>query len=357
MKNRLTKVLLIILSVIVAIVITISVIFFVSILPVSKRENKVVFRIPDGTPSRKVFELLKNRGYIKNDDFAFMYSKIFTKSDFKAGEFTIDTSWPLKDLIEYMSDTNNIVEITTDFTIYPGSTVRMIATNLQDCTNLNANEIIQKWNDPNYIKELMNDYPFITEELLNEDVVMKLEGYLFPDTYNIFKETSIDDVTRIFLNNTNKYYEKYIDLFKTSRFSTNEIFTLASIIDYEGNTAEDRKVISSVFINRLDMGMPLQSSASRCYAISIHDNRNISSWSECELALDYDSPYDTYQHYGLTPGPIRCISETSLIAALEPADTNYLYFIADVCGDGTVYFSDNYATHNYYIGEYLSKCH
>lgn len=354
--KKTTKILLTIVSIIFVFFIGFAIFFIVSIQPISKTSEKVEFTIEEGMPTRSILNKLEDKGIIKNSYIGLMYSKIFKHPSFKAGLFEIDKSWSLDELFDYFSDDNNVVNLTTNFTIYPGSTIRMIAANLQEETNLNANELIQKWNDEDYIRELMVDYPFLTDEIFNSNVVMKLEGYFFPDTYNIYKETNIDNVTRVFLSNTNKYYEKYASLFSNTYLSINEVFTLASIIDYEGNTLDDRKNISSVFYNRLEIGMPLQSSVTRCYALSIKENRNINEWSECEVELYFDSPYDTYQHYGLPPGPIRCISETSLQAALEPNNSNYLFFIGDVCGDGTVYFSETLARHNQLIKEYLSKC-
>lgn len=354
--KKVTKVLIVLLSVLVALIAGICIVFFLLIQPVSQTSNNVEITIKEGSSSRTILELLESKNIIKNSDAALIYAKLFNRPTFLAGKFVIDSSWTLDRLFDYMSNEDNVIQLTTDFTIYPGNTLRMIAINLQDCTNLNANEILKKWNDKKFIKSLLNDYGFLTEDIFNQDVVMKLEGYLFPDTYNIFKETSIEDVTRVFLNNTNLYFEKYYDLFAKSNMSINEIFTLASIIDYEASDAEDRKMVSSVFYNRLNIGMPLQSSVTRCYALSLKENRNITEWSDCEIELDFYSPYDTYQNYGLPPGPIRCVSETSLVAALEPSVSNNLYFIGDVCGDGTVYFSETYARHNQYIQEFLTKC-
>lgn len=267
--------------------------FVVNIQPASKNENKVTITIANGQYSKSVINMLYNNGVVKNKDVAYIYAKLFNMSDFKAGDFEVDSSWTLKELFTYLSDSNNIIDTTINFTILPGNNIRTIALNLQDNTNLNANEIINKWNDMNYINSLMNDYPFITNALSDPAIPMKLEGYLYPDTYNIFKETTIEEVTKIFLDNTLKYFNTYKDLFDKSNLSINEIFTLASIIDYEASKAEDRKNVSSVFYNRLSIGMPLQSSVTRCYALSLKENRNITDWSECELALDFMSPYDT----------------------------------------------------------------
>ena len=354
--KKITKVLLTIFSILFALLIGAVIFFFISIQPVSKTSNVIRVDIKEGSSSKSIINTLESKGVIKNRTFALLYSKLFKKPNFKAGSFDLDSSWSLDELFEYMSNDSNIIETTVNFTILPGSTVRMIASNLQENTNLNANELIQKWNNKSYISELMLDYPFLTDDIFNENIVMKLEGYFFPDTYNIYKETDIDTVTRTFLNNTLKYFDKYKDKFNSSPYSINELFTLASIVDYEGNTLEDRKNIASVFYNRINIDMPLQSSVTRCYALSIKENRNITDWKECEVALDFDSPYDTYTYYGLPPGPIRCVSETSLVAVLEPNTTNYYYFIGDVCGDGTVYYAETYARHNQLISEVLTKC-
>ena len=209
---------------------------------------------------------------------------------------------------------------------------------------------MEYWNDEDIIRGYMDEYPFLTEDIFNDDARYYLEGYLFPNTYNFYRETTPDQITRTFLNETLNIYNKYREDFDNSKLSIHEIFTLASIVQYEGTTLENMQSIASVFYNRLDNGMMLQSSVTICYAINIDKDDD---WRECEYNVSFDSPYNTYKYTGLTPGPILNPGINALVAVLEPADTDYLYFMADVCGDGQVYFAKTFSEHQANVNRYL----
>ena len=147
MMKKITKVLFTIFIILFTILIGTIIFFFISIQPVSKNSNIIRVDIKEGMSSKTVINVLESKGVIKNRTFALLYSKLFKKPSFKAGSFDLDNSWNLDELFEYMSNDRNIIESTIDFTILPGSTIRMIALNLQESTNLNANELIKKWND------------------------------------------------------------------------------------------------------------------------------------------------------------------------------------------------------------------
>ncbi len=321
-----------------------------SLSPVSKAEDKAIFTIEKNTYGKDVFMSLADEGFIKDGKIAYYYSRFKLEPDFKAGSYEIDKSWELEDIVEYLSDSSNAIINAVNITFYEGDWLKDYARYLSENTNLDYEDILSAWSDENYIRSLMADYPFLTEDIFNENVRYPLEGYLFPDTYEIYRETTIDEVTRKLLNQTKKIYDKYEEQFNNCELSINEVFALASIVQYEASNYEDMQMVASVFYNRLHINMRLQSSATICYAIDLDVDDD---WVECETNADYDSPYNTYLYFGITPGPIVAPGEAAIRAVLEPAETDYLYFIGDACGDHSVYFSETYAQHQALVEQYL----
>ena len=197
----------------------------------------------------------------------------------------------------------------------------------------------------------MADYPFLTEEMFDTDVKCLLEGYLFPDTYEFFKSTTIDNVTKRLLDSMLAVYNEYKDGFDTSRYSIHELFTLASIVQRETGNTSDMAKVASVFYNRLDEGMQLQSSVTVCYALDIGLGED---WTKCEVIQDSSDPYNTYQVQGFPPGAICNPGKDAIKAVLYPEETDYFFFIGDVCGDGGTIFAKTYGEQLENQKEYLS---
>lgn len=351
-NNNAKKLVAILVSLVLLIIVGIFVVFHLSLKPISKAEDIVPFKVKENVSAKTVLKDLKDANIIRNDTVAYYNCRIKRNADFKAGNFEVDRSMNLDEIVAYLSNNDNIIKNTITITFKEGEWLKEYAYKLAENTNLQAEEIIAYWNDPEVVKGYMEEYPFLTDEILNSESRYYLEGYLFPNTYEFYRETNLDAVTRTFLNETKRIYEKYFDDFKANAMSIHEIFTLASIVQYEAADIEDMKNIASVFLNRLDINMPLQSSVTVCYSMDI--DRQNDDWRDCEYNPDYESPYNTYKYYGLTPGPILNPGEDAILAVLEPASTDYLYFMADVCHDGKVYYSKDYATHQSYINKYIN---
>ena len=176
--------------------------------------------------------------------------------------------------------------------------------------------------------------------------VDSLEGYLFPETYNFSKSTSEATIIKKMVDTfkekvwKKKYHDRAIDL----GFSFHEIITLASLIEKETGRDSERKQISSVFHNRLKKNMRLQTDPTVIYAITNFDG-NIRKHD-----LNIDSPYNTYRHKGLPPGPIANPGIKSIVSALYPANTSHLYFVSRQ--DGSHKFSATLNEHNRAVQKY-----
>jgi UPF0755 protein len=166
-----------------------------------------------------------------------------------------------------------------------------------------------------------------------------LEGYLFPDTYRFSWGTTSEEAIYILVEQFQKTFNDTLrKRAEEIGFSLAKTVTLASMIEAEARDGEERELISAVYHNRLKRGMLLQCDPTVIYALPELDRPLLL------VDLEIDSPYNTYKHAGLPPGPIGNPGKASLVAALYPADVDYLYFVAR--GDGTHVFSTTLRQHN-----------
>lgn len=322
--------------------------FYVSQLgAVTASSNEVDFVIENGETTDHVLARLEEQEIIKNSFVAKVYMKLSDLVNIKAGNFILDTSWNTKQIVAHLNDATKAGSEQVTITIREGMWAKDIAKKMEENTNVSADELLALWNDADYIAELAKKYSFITEDVLKSQHVY-LEGYLFPETYAFLKNTTAQAITERFLNQTEKILGKYQSEIEQSKLSMHEVMTLASVVQYEGTTEEDMKKIAGVFYNRLDKGMRLQSSVTVCYALYEFDD-----WMDCETNSQLKSDYNTYYVEGLPPGPILNPGEKAIQAVLEPTKSDYLYFMADVYGDGTVYYAKTYREHEKNVAKYL----
>lgn len=325
--------------------------FYQSLLnPVSDSSEEVIFEVKSGESLNAVLPRLEEAGLIQNALAAKIYVKINEPGSLAAGKFALKASMGASEIIEMITDATKLLHDDVTITFIEGEWLKHMAEKFQTELGLNAEELLNLWNDEAYLRSLMNEYPFLTEELFNDDSRFYLEGYLMPNTYAFAKGSDAETVTKKLLDQTLKVYNQFKDQMAESDLSIHELFTLASIVQYEASKIEDMKMIAGVFYNRLDIGMKLQSSVTVCYAI---DKEKGDSWKSCEVNPTYDSPYNTYMVQGLPPGPILNPGADAIEAVLNPTESNYYYFMADVYGDGTVYFAETYAEHLKLVNQYL----
>ena len=154
------------------------------------------------------------------------------------------------------------------------------------------------------------------------------------------------------LDQTKVVYEANKDAIAKSKLSIHQLYTLVSIVQYEGGGDETTlRTIAGVFYNRLNQGMLLQSSVTVCYAIDF--DRQTDKWQACEVNAEFDSPYNTYLHKGLPPGPIENPGEKVVKAVLNPIETDYLYFVADT-KTGEVFFAKTLTEHNQNVKDHVN---
>ena len=318
--------------------------------PAASESEQITFTVSQGESLNRVIKNLEDQGVIRSGWAAKISVKLAKLTNIKAGTYILDPSWEVREIFEVLNDSHGAVVNDTRLTFIEGDWAKHIAEKIGETTRCSKDEMLALWNDESYVRSLMSDYPFLTEEIFNADSRILLEGYLFPETYNFFVDADADQITRKILDQTLKVYNEFADQFAQSQLSVHQLFTLASSVQYEAAKPSDMQLVAGVFYNRLAAGMKLQSSVTVCYAI---DKEKDDDWMACEVNPDFDSPYNTYRVEGLPPGPILNPGRDAIQAVLQPQASDYLYFMADVKGDGTVYYAKTYAEHQANVRKYL----
>lgn len=308
---------------------------------VDRNDNtEIVVEIPSGSTTNDVAQILFDNNLIRNK-MAFKYYAGKTGRDnrLKAGSFTLSRSMNADELLNVLIN-KGTSDNTANITIIEGLTLEDTARSISEQLGLSYDRLMEIMNNGQIFKdnfEFLSDNPKITS----------LQGYLMPDTYNVYINSSEEKIVKTLLLQFDKFYVNEIKpRMKNSRLSFMEVINLASIVEKEALLNEERDEVAAVFLNRLDINMKLQSCATVNYARG--------EWKERLTYEDIaiDSPYNTYKIGGLPPTPINSPGKASIIAVLEPADVDYLYFVAK--GDGSHYFSKDYDEHINAANEYLN---
>jgi UPF0755 protein len=322
--------------------------------PEQTESETVSFTVSSGETMKTITQNLQDQGIIRNAEVAYVYARYKKYDKVIYGQFSLDKSWTLDRIFTTLSDADKANAESASVTIVEGDWAKDAAAKIAKVTNVTSDDLIALWSNKEWIESEMTKYPFLTEDMFKDGVRIYMEGYLAPNTYYFDSDTTAEAVTEKILDQSLAVYQKYADQITASGRSIADIYTMASIIQYEaGSSADDLKNVAGVFYNRLAADMPLQSSVTVCYAIDF--DKQSDNWQACEVNSDYDSPYNTYKNKGLPPGPIENAGETAIEAAINPADNDYYYFMADVYGDGTIYYAKTYEEHEANVAKYLNK--
>lgn len=313
----------------------------------SKKE--IVVDIPIGSSVTYIAQTLQDNGLVKNARVFKYYVKFKNESEFMAGEYHMNPSMTIQEIIDSLKTGKIMQEPIFTMTIPEGRQLDEIAAVIADKTKQPKDKVFKSLNDEKFIQSLMDKYPTIlTTEVWAKDIKYPLEGYLFPATYAFYKESpSLEEIVSVMLDKTQSVVEKYRQDIEREDLTVHQFLTMSSLIEEEATEKADRDKIASVFYNRIKEDMPLQTDPTVLYAQGKHKER------VTYKDLEVDSPYNTYKNKGLTPGPISNAGTMSMEAALHPAKTDYLYFLA--AGDGTVYFSSTLEEHNSLKAKYITN--
>ncbi|MDD6224568.1 MAG: endolytic transglycosylase MltG [bacterium] len=298
--------------------------------PVSKKDIQVEVEIPEKTSSIKIASILKEKNLIRSEKIFLLYLKIFNIHDLKAGYYDLSQNMGVKQLVASLrqGSTKNPYEI--EITFQEGLNMRNIATIISEHTNNSYNSVIEKSNDIDYINQLIEKYWFITEEIKQDGIYYKLEGYLFPETYRFDnKDVSVEEIFNRMIAEMATVLEPHKKEIQKSSLSIHQILTLASMVEEEATT--DRELVASVFMNRIKVGMSLGSDVTTRYAFQVDNPKQVLTKTQYNTPNPYNTRVIDGSMDGKLPiGPICTLSESSIEVSIHPAQTDYLYFIANI---------------------------
>jgi UPF0755 protein len=325
-----------ILSIIFGVIVFVVAVSFIIVLQYLNQKNitpeKNYIKLPYGSSTAKIIEIFNEEGYLKPKWFFELYLKIQYKSKKKfieAGTYEIPPEITNKELIEKLfSDdllSRNKITIVEGFNIYE------VARAFKHYLHTDSLEVIKLLTSKEFAKSLGLNSP-------------NLEGYIMPETYFFDKETSLQDILG-FLVNAQKQILKSIIGSSTTNLTEYDILKIASIIQAETSVVDEMPIISSVYQNRLKLGMLLQADPTLLYPF--FPQKNIT-----KAILNTNTPYNTYLHKGLPPTPINSPGKQAIYSAVHPALTNYLYFVAKGDSTKTHNFSTNFYDHTKNVKKY-----
>lgn len=305
----------------------------------AKDDSEITVEIPIGSGLTLISKKLEEAGVIKDARIFKYYAKFNNESQFQAGTYQLTKSMTPDELIESLKTGKVYRKPVFTMTIPEGLTIEQIGEVVEKNTAITKEEFVSYVNKPETIDYLMELYPnIVTEEVKNEQIRTPLEGYLFPATYPFYEENpSVEDIVLTMMEGTAMNVTPYLDYLESKGKTVHWLLTFASLLEREATATADRESIASVFYNRLEADMPLQTDPTVLYALGEHKDRVLYK------DLEVQNPYNTYQNKGLPPGPIAAPGRSSIDAVTDPADTNYLYFLADK--DGNNHFTDSYEQH------------
>ena len=310
--------------VIMIIIITIWQCFKIVDTPLKIKDEEII-EVAEGDSFYGVLNKLSEEDKIKNEFLVKLYLKIRgIKPEVLAGTYKLDKSMTLDEIITLLSSDSTVGKIY--ITIPEGYTIDDIAEELEEnniCSSEDFISSVKNYDLPAYVSN-------------NPSKRYNLEGFLFPDTYGFNENENADFVVMTMINRFEEVWQELVESLNLSIADDEieKIVNVASIIEKEAVVDSERSLISSVIYNRIEIGMPLQIDATVIYSYGYHIEKMY------ERHLEIDSPYNTYMYYGLPIGPISNPGRASLMAALKPEKTDYLYYLLE--SEYTHYFTDNY---------------
>lgn len=304
--------------------------FFCLLVPPGQGSVVRDFSFPSGSGLRKLANELKLGGVIQSSWHFVLLTRLRGYShSLKAGDYQFNDSMTASEILHKLVSGEVSYR---KFTLPEGYSLYQAAELLEQKGYFRKEQFLAKCRDRDLLLRLGLKFS-------------SAEGYLYPATYNLSRGGGEEQLLEQMISQFNKEYSELHPTGLSGGFSRHEIVTLASIIEKEAIAAEEKALISSVFHNRLRIGMPLQSDPTAVYGVRAFSGKI----SKADIMRP--SPYNTYLNKGLPPGPIGNPGRGAVLAAINPAKTDFLYFVARQ--DGTHHFSRNLTEHNRAVARYL----
>ncbi|AIG65941.1 endolytic transglycosylase MltG [Weissella tructae] len=300
-------------------------------------------RIKEGSSPKQMASALKEAGVLRSERAFVNYVSSENYTDLKAGYYQLSPAMPVKDIVLALrlggssvpSNNKNVI------LVREGEIIDDVAKQVGEKTNFSEKSFLKAVNDKELFNKLKADYPGLLDSAAKaKGVRYLLEGYLYPATYNWQDAETVEDLVTMMVRQEYIALKPYFKDIEKSGMTVHEVLTLASLVEREGVDKESRGKIAGVFLNRLDIDMPLQSDVSTKYALKTK-RANLSIKD-----VQTKDAYNNYVHAGFGPGPMNNPSVNAVAAVLNPKDRDqdYLYFVANL-KDGKIYYSHDYNAH------------
>jgi UPF0755 protein len=301
---------------------------------------KQVVTVPHGATAADIGADLQQRGLVRSGlVFRFAVEQAGVGGTLAAGDYELSRSMSTPEIVQVLA--RGEVKRGLVATIPEGWRTEQIADRLESTGVSSRDEFLSAVRAPASVPGVST---------LGDPAPPRLEGYLFPETYEVAQKVpgarAAELMVRMFERRIGTTFVR-----NDTTLTPYEVLTLASIVEREARVGSERAMIASVYLNRLAAGLPLQADPTVQYAVATRDGAQAVAYNywKADLTdadLHLDSPFNTYLHPGLPPGPICNPGEASIRAVLQPAQTDYLYFVANTDGSGTHLFARTLDEHN-----------
>lgn len=346
-KKSSVKIIMLVFGLLLLTTFTFAVYFVTKVNKAASTDNVPVnFHVAKGSSTRTIAYALDEQRVINNPTVFLLYTKIYGASGkIQAGDYALNRNMSIAEVVDVLT-LGKVVRDERNITIVEGQSNRELAAYLESRNIYTAAD---------FNAALEKDYEF---KFLEQGKKVHYEGFLFPDTYTISKNETSEELIQKMLSNFEKKTESLFVEPSADNMNVMDVMILASIVEKEvgrnkevitsGDRAkmqEERTLVSSVFVNRLKIGMPLESDATVNYITGKSDRRALFTDTKVQ------SPYNTYQVKGLPPGPISNPGLGAIEAAIHPAVSDYYFFLNNK--EGLAYFGRTLSEHNQNRSRYL----
>jgi UPF0755 protein len=306
-----------------------GVLFFSLQMPYAGYDREAFVNIPPRTGTREIARLLHEAGVVRNEWQFLLARAIHRGANLQAGEYRFDRAMTPSEVFSKIARGDVFFY---ELRVPEGSNMFDIAAALEKLGLIKRDDFLKVARDPSLICDLAPEAP-------------TLEGYLFPSTYRLIRQTTPKQLAREMTNQFRKVWKEI----GGQDSDMNRLVTLASLVEKETAVPGERPEVASVYLNRLAIGMKLDCDPTTIYAALLEGRYRGTIYRS---DLDSAHAYNTYRNPGLPPGPIANPGIASLKAAISPAQTKYIYFVAKPDGSGAHVFSETLEQHNAAVREY-----
>lgn len=311
---------------------------------VSNKSEEVIITVENGQTATSILYTLDEAGLLKDVYCGKIFLKLNEIGNLQANSYILNRNMSLEEIFAVMENPTDEYVVKRKVTIVEGTTIPEIAEAIAKAYEVETTEVMDLLNDETFLNKLIEEYWFLSDDILKEGIKYPLEGYLYPETYMFNINVGMESVIKAALDTMGEMLTPIKEHIESMEWTVHEFLTFVSIVEREALFDADRPVIAGVFMNRLAKKMRLQSDITVNYA---WDRTGVDvSYSHLEI----DSPYNTYKYRGLPIGPISTVSKVTIDASVNYQEHNYLYFFAKE--DGTVIYSSTLAEHNAAVSKY-----